>query len=124
MSDKVEFFKPEDFYQIDDNRGVTHQFAEIIADRANAKLERECVRVYGHVPAPGMPQGFSVKTEIPPTHTALLINIQPIEKCKHSKEVIKKVICVYEYNDGKEQELIYKCQCGVKVKPKTFEECE
>lgn len=47
------------------------------------------------------------------THKALLINIEPIEKCKHPKEKVKLWDCGINYE----------CECGAQVEPAEFKEC-
>lgn len=116
----MEFFKREDFesYGAGDPRADVFG---VMAGLANDKLEREGKVVYG-----GMNTTSDGKTNSEPffimridkyyrTHKALLINIEPIESCKHPKE---KVSGQYADENG----VIFKCKCGIRVRPKEFEE--
>lgn len=54
-------------------------------------------------------------TEPPSSMKAILINIEPIEKCNHPKEKVKD----YFPSDLR---VLYQCRCGKTVQPKEFEE--
>ncbi len=107
----LKFFKPEDFhYQYD------HMLTpERASDRANAKLEAEGKVVYNTYADKQLetwqqlnnPEGlFKIK--------ALLINIEPVEECKHPEDKIST------YANGIAE---YLCRlCGTRVKPTKFEE--
>jgi hypothetical protein len=86
----IKFFKPEDFkcsyefrsgYPIQMNKFETigGLSAEQAAEQANAKLERESRIVIGSPETNWDEAGNKIET-----HKALLINIEPIEKCKHN----------------------------------------
>lgn len=83
------------------------------ADRANAKLEREACLMYKIEN-----KQWVHRDDIYPfgkeTHKALLIAIEPLERCSHPTEKVKVVIN-YSLNN------YYKCECGAKVKPASFE---
>lgn len=109
------FFKPEDF-DIQQGKVYTtesHRSAEV----ANAKLEREGKVVY-FLNQPDMEwMTYSAHKKFLPSakYKALLINIEPIEKCKHSIEKIRRICNPNDYTE-------YKCECGANVKPTSFEE--
>lgn len=110
--------------------GVIH--AADAANIANEKLERNGKVIHG---APGMlvHMGYD-KIDIPnywimspkgeSSHQALLINIEPISPCTHPKEKVQ-VGTLLEYRDSNKQfinEIPYRCECGVTVKPTGFSE--
>lgn len=92
---------------------------EVAAEKANAKLQREGVVVYGDPDdlwSKVLNDGGSKDT-----HRALLINIEEIEKkpCEHEPQAE-----LLSIRDGKIFETRYKCsKCGVRLKAtKTWEE--
>lgn len=102
------FFKPEEFATCADHPEIS----EKNCDYANAKLEREGKIVFA--PTTGSAwlshgQYNQVK------YKALLINIEPIEKCKHSSDKIR-------HSQKHLSTPVYTCECGAKVTPKEFEE--
>lgn len=131
----MKFFKPEDFLCTTNIPLLPTEACNL----ANAKLEREGKIVYGH-------NGKSVADHFPDaffwrpddlvngdvlyngkiahsTHKALLINIEPIEKCTHPSEKVKtqwrrEFHCLRD--EGIEVKE-WQCECGAKVKPKSFE---
>jgi hypothetical protein len=108
----MKFFKPEDFA----GSGYDPEFfPEYATNVANAKLEREGRVVYskrhGNIWELGQHEDDTVK--------ALLINIEPIEKCTHPRD---KVIQEDLYSGALTNR--FKCECGAKVKPKSFEVVE
>lgn len=112
----IKFFNAEDFAYSFEGR-LTSTMAR---DLANAKLEREGRVVYGGKFCLGGEWSFVSHNNVPPktnTHKALLINIEPIEQCKHPAQ---KVIGM----QGPGLIAEFKCECGVKVKPKGFEVIE
>lgn len=104
------FFVPEDF----GGDILTDRYKENIARIANAKLEREGKIVYG-LDLAGMYGPFETKYS---KYKAILINIEPIEKCTHPKEKVR-MICEQEkpLNTG-----AFFCDCGVVVTPESFKE--
>ena len=112
----MKFFKPEDFQQY--CGPFNHISAKEIALIANTKLEKEGVPVYSDNTRTGVgdlyPWCESQTKE--DTHKALLICIEPINKCKHPKNKVKMKDSI---NNGEEW---YKCECGAEVRPKEFEE--
>lgn len=78
----MSFFKKEDFKGTYNN--YQNEWLEKMAELANAKLEREGKVVYTHstFEKPGY-WGPIEQGSFDDTHKALLINIEPIEKCKH-----------------------------------------
>lgn len=133
-------FKPEDFASftgypgLENLSNVISNMAEIIFNewiRDNGKI------VYSHVPRKF--EGF-VETWVGDkawvyqkivTHQAILVNIEPIEQCKHPPDK-----CAYKLGQGiklekdrsismqKYEPAHFECECGAKVKPKEFEEIE
>ncbi len=114
----MNFFKDSDFegHYLDQCK----TFAQWAAYFANNKLEQMGEEVFGiegevwgemH-----NGQGFTAMefNKRPATHSALLINIEPIEKCTHPVENV----CWSGDHTGQ----TYLCSnCGAKLKPKTFE---
>lgn len=106
----MKFFEPEDFYTKgeDDTRRTPLEACEI----ANAKLEQKGRIVIGS-PETNWDEGGN-KIE---THKALLINIEPIEKCKHPRSKVwltDEVIRSDLYPNAKRT--VWKCDCSAKVK--------
>lgn len=126
----MKFFKLEDF-----GSPLAESISElkIYADLANEKLEREGKIVYSSKNSDGyMYWSPSEKMDHMYTrhsHKALLINIEPINKCEHPKDKIS-----YKFGQGLKLEDIrfpgpqkyelphWVCECGAKVQPKDFEE--
>lgn len=104
----MKFFKPEDFLPGNDFYKITWDdvVRKQLADRANAKLEREGKVVFG-IPGADLWEEALYSSS---THTAVLINIEPIEKCTHPAEKVVQTT------------IDFQCPCGAKLKPKTFEE--
>lgn len=129
-SKATKFFKPEEAVFT----GLQGEFM-ISIDYANAKLEREGQVVYlsGDQSEISRIKQDEKNYQVISSnfknskHKALLINIEPIEKCTHPKEKVKvawdgdknKQGCLPRFSEE-----FYKCECGAKVKPKEFEECE
>jgi len=110
----MKFFKPSDF------AGSGHEpFAQYAADEANAKLEREGKVVCGYESIKTWDQ---VKPDYSNTHKALLINIEPIEKCTHPSEKVGPYTSMDVLNNKAEH--YFRCECGAKVKPKSYEVVE
>lgn len=110
----MNFFKPEDFDDIPINETWD---TSIVANRANAKLEREGTIVYGilsHTIDASNTKWDTNKIEVD-THKALLLNVEPIEKCKHDKNKLA-------FGGVHNAEFTFRCDCGAKVKPTAFEE--
>lgn len=114
------FFKVEEFAQCFDHS----ELAQRNCDYANAKLQSEGIIVYGWDTTNPSVDRFYQDRKHPvlgaePRIKALLINIEPIEKCKHPPDrVIKEnwLPTIQHFHS-------YTCtECGVKVKPKEFEE--
>lgn len=86
---------------------------DLYALKINDKLEREGIVVYG----PNDREWYqNEKIPRPLRMKALLINIEPVEKCEHRREHV-----------GVEVNLntrikYYKCKCGVEVIPNSFKE--
>ena len=111
----MNFFKPEDF----GNLYLDEVQKTAACSYANAKLEREGKVVYGNNK---IELGTSMWTAqaTRDTHQALLINIEPIEKCEHPKEKVDLERGTLSWTN--ERGIHYLCECGAKMKPKEFEE--
>ncbi len=89
-----------------------------IAEIAQAQLDKwlsNAQRVYGRG-VDGIVDEFfwsdrlhSAKDWKQDTHQALLIKIEPIAKCEHPDEKIKRICADYGYS--------YVCECGQKLEP-------
>lgn len=116
------FFKPEDFHVDLLNYDTNVSVANIIANIANAKLERESKQIWVFKDKQsGEIHNLTTIDQYKPDlyrHKALMINIEPRNKCEHSLE---KIRVVYETDTSHKT---YLCECGVKVKPVEFEEIE
>jgi hypothetical protein len=95
MSKRMKFFKPEDFDEPKYRSGnETYFFSphdlQLIAARANAKLEREGARVTGsrRTDVWVMSEMICKQPVFPDTHQALLVCIEelPKEPCKHEPQ--------------------------------------
>lgn len=129
----MNFFKRDDFLLMCKEEAGTYPvytatdaviggMALKIAKYANDKLERESEIAYGRMEF----KTFAIAEKPGPqsTHKALLINIEPIEKCKHGNLVDAETSY---WDKGEEKTLasfhwIFTCECGAKVKPTVFEE--
>lgn len=105
----MDFFKPEDFISLDNSHYETQGQRVAAAKDANEKLEREGRVVYSNNAHAWLEHNSSISLK-----KALLINIEPIEKCAHSKE---KVVIKCNEKTGIS---FYECACGVEVIPETF----
>ncbi len=109
----MKFFKPEDLLKI----GIHCCEACIndIVNFANAKLNREGRVVYQHNKGPWSQTPVETFTHDKLIDSkALLINIEPVETCTHSKEKVGDT-----YQNGMPE---FQYECGAKVIPKEFEE--
>lgn len=108
----MKFFKPDDF---------DFDTLEQCANFANAKLEREGKTVYtDHITDPF----WSDENDKYETHKALLINIEPIEKCEHPKNKIIRRRVDFSVINQVATNIIYECECGARVEPESFKECK
>lgn len=108
---KLEFFKPSDFELSNfERKSIKEQFCE----QANAKLERDAVKVKGcRITKKGLENWAfdSNYDDETTTHTAFLFNIQPIKECEHEKEPIKTYFITGEFGG-------FKCQdCNKQLEP-------
>lgn len=113
----MKFFKPEDFpYDAHPDEKVD----EWAAKHANAKLEREGKVVFGHNQnESGISHNWTRIKNEGHNLTALLINIEPIEKCKHPKE--KVTYTPYSHQNTLDpNDWAYVCKCGARVTPSSF----
>lgn len=124
----TKFFKPEDF----DGAGIP--CTETAADISNSKLEREGKVVWAYDVEDKNhlwwtnPQDDGIKN-----YKALLINIEPIEQCKHPAEKVSSMVKTVYLSQGLElepkdfsenSEPFYQCECGATVKPGSFVKVE
>lgn len=116
----MKFFNPEDFVLSAHPEIPTDKWVQMtVASIANAKLEREGKVVYK------INNGYQLSwNENPLTSLggegslkALLICIEPIEKCKHIKATAG-----IDFSFPHKTIIEYICECGARVKPSSFEE--
>lgn len=94
MKSKVEFFKSEDFINFD--------WQHSLAERANAILSERGVVVYGCDDYKKYPEmkdkvwGWSEEGLGHDTHTALLINIQPIDQLDTAESLLREWVEEHE----------------------------
>jgi len=106
----MKLFKAEDFAPLDTQ--------EDHARNANALLEKNCRIVYGNN-SDSSNAWSEIQYSDSDTHQAILINIQPIQKCIHSKEKVDYIgPNLYDRGSGD----YFLCECGMKVSPIGFEE--
>lgn len=110
----TKFFKPDDF--------AVFLYKEVAADIANDKLEREAKVVYS-LGEPNWRWYTTRNDNSIDTHTALLINIEPIVKCTHPYEKVKPDSKSLLYHPLK-LDFLYRCECGQIVRPVKFYEVE
>lgn len=103
----MKFFTSDDFE-------MQHYSPEQAAAFANGKLEREGKLFYCQIDKYGLCD-VSRGLRGDHTHRALVINLGPLEKCKHEPH---KIIHVGTYPNY----LYYECECGAAVRPTKFEE--
>jgi len=108
----MKFFNESDFNTL---KSKGHFTWEEIADLANAKLEKESRIVFTSLDPNDSWTTWGYDIDGPRTFHALLINIEPIEKCSHPKEKISG-----RYAD--ENGVVFKCECGARVSPCQFSE--
>lgn len=111
----MKFFKAHDFIHSSNAPLLSSE----AADLANAKLEREGIKVYSDSKDE---LTWKAINEIGATHKALLINIEPVEQCAHPAENVFVDKSVYGFYNLKFIPLI--CTCGAKVRAKTYEVIE
>jgi hypothetical protein len=103
------FFEAKDFEKCILVSDFSHNPYKKFAIMCNERLEREGVRVFGVVP-PGEEKLFWFQNNSEPdTHTAILINIQPIEKkeCEHGEV------------NREHGQIVYRCGfCKERVRPR------
>lgn len=108
----MNFFKIEEFATCHCHSSIT----KMNCDYANAKLQewlKDAKVVYGkYAKINGHGLSLSEKREPEDTHKALIINIEPIEQCKHVGEFIYTKIT----NDGPEYLLAHCRNCLSKFK--------
>lgn len=114
----MKFFKPEDFQLLEGDyyAGVSLSLAEQMAARANAKLECEGRVVYSG----GIAGEYGPFENNSKKYKALIINIEPIEHCKHPLSKCSYVI--REEINNYEESLALRCLCGAILIPETYKE--
>lgn len=124
----MSFFRPEDFNWLLEEIGSS-SLRVSIADMANAKIDKEGIVLYRDMidAAKGYPWYQPGELSHPhPSHKAILINIEPIEKCKHPKEKVKPQI-IEDWDKTKNYSFCsidtFICECGARVKPSQFTTC-
>lgn len=116
---EMKFFKPEDFEKVRTSPFSGDELLPLLsAELANAKLEREGVRVYGQKDdEEGCGWTMDEESGHPwATHHALLIGIEelPKKECEHEGYEAKT-----EFSNGVITSRVFACKhCGVKLKPK------
>lgn len=120
----MKFFMAEDFRFSEKNLNGTMNLepAERMAHIANAKLLREAKVVYGSYNSVDSHGNWtSDVNKTIDTHKALLINVEPIEKCEHP---INKCYWTGTYIKStlEKNTPLFKCECGNEVTPAKFEE--
>jgi len=116
----MKFFEPVDFDDLvpTPSHSENEEFRFKVAEIANDKLERE-----GRIVYQTKDSQLSQWTQGTPENAfriALLINIELTEKCTHPSEKVKWAGTKWEYGATP----LLECECGAKVKPKSFEVCE
>lgn len=116
----MSFFKSEDFECHDNDPNS-------LAKTSNSKLAREGKVVYAKVVRFDFAQ-WKVDSE-DCTHKALLINIEPLEMCAHPKDKVKSYLNTEALYKSGNLDLhaymnFYQCECGTRVEPTSFKECE
>lgn len=120
----MNFFKPEDFRYLNITNATQRleSLQELASNIANTIIQREGKIVYFLEDDHWENGSWTVDTTYPPAKTkALLINIEPNEKCQHPKEKIT-ITSVSREMYNKDWDKSYECECGAKVKPTVFEE--
>lgn len=113
----MKFFKPNDFYHehwinLNSIKPISPVDAAVYA---NEKIEREGKVLYGNADRP-MITWFECQ-EKKDSHKALLINIEPLEKCTHPAKAI------FIYRETPDSPIGWKCdECGARVEPSEFKE--
>lgn len=121
-------FKSEDFISVPD--GIPMEIVRnLISSIANIKFE-QYIHTHGKVVyGASLPESFNCvgmdwqESQYKRTHQAVLINIEEIKKCEHSKDKIMAI--VKEGWDNKTKYYAkevdgYQCQCGARVEPVSF----
>jgi hypothetical protein len=116
----VKFFIPSDF----EIPGIPPSWlgkssAEISSIIANAKLERDGMKItleHGYTMGP---KGGLQEPIILGKHVAHIVYMEPIEKCSHPPE---KVMWKWQTPSKGPSDVVHYCECGAKVKVKEYEE--
>lgn len=112
----MKFFDESDFTGNTLQGCFTHFTPTIAAAIANAKIDREYLKVYG-CKSEGH-WGFNNYKLDESTHTAFILCIEPIVKCTHPPDKVIRLTF------GPENLMLYtfQCECGAKLKITSFEE--
>lgn len=110
----IEFFKPDDFQYESEGRLRSIMAADI----ANAKLEKEGCLIY--CDKEGGRANWSLN-KTGAKYKALIINIEPIEKCDHPKDKINVLVNLQKrdinasFFSNPYSEISLSCQCGANL---------
>lgn len=108
----MNFFTPKDFHEI-----ASAHDGRLISDIANVKLAKHGVLVFGSNAV-----GWTISRNTYDRQKAILINIEPIQKCEHPKDEVTR-LDFYDHGPSKDiYQTSYKCQCGATVYPNSFSE--
>lgn len=118
---KLSIFKPEDFggeyglcdhCMADATNMANHKLNQWLKENGKVVYSQSPDKRYWTDPHDPTTQGVHLESDI----KALLICIEPIEKCAHPRE---KVV---DPRVSKLNLVYYQCECGAKVQPSGFEE--
>lgn len=132
-------FKPDDFNdqeyfliegigapKADLKKCITEVIAQTAQQIFDEWLAKEGKVVYGKWSIRDMDGKFlyeqwntGISPDLGPTsHKAILINIEPIEKCNHPKEKVHWKFYKESYYEQRHTE--WHCECGARVQPESF----
>lgn len=121
-------FNHEDFISVSGNFSINKESARVAQEKLDEWIKENGKVVYGcrsqeewHSSIQDERIYSVISSNFKNSHyKAILINIEPLEKCKHPREKVRLMDSA-AYVGG---DLIYgfMCECGSKVKPKEFEE--
>lgn len=115
----MKFFKPDDFILLNKSLCPNASVRIMLAECANAKLEKDGRVVYGNFYKGKFATGWcSAESDKWKIEKAILVNIESIsEPCTHPKEKLSTVS--YSYPSANNH---FICECGAKLEPIAFEE--
>lgn len=117
----MKFFRANDFTNHYHSK-TQEECAEYCADIANKRLEQCGKDVYSVYKSPHIWQLSPQDAK----HRALLINIEDLEPCTHPEEKVRPRVVGLKEQICAEHIIkdVYICECGAKLKPKSFEVVE